>query len=81
MESAGVAGSGHTELFADRPRQTGADLFVPREGGHLVHRTAPLRVLRPTDGAAAVSRKMAFEVASFHAAAVKRKCSRSESGA
>lgn len=79
--SARIGRGRYSELFADRPYQAGAYVFVSREGGHLVHRAAPLRVLRPTDGAAAVSLKMAFEVASFHAAAVKRKCSRSESGA
>lgn len=37
-------------------------------------------MLRAADLAAAVGAEMAFEIAALHAAAVKRRCSRSDSG-
>lgn len=68
---------GNAKLPADRSGKPWTDLLVPWQGRDLLLRPAPLGVLRSTDLAAAMAAQVALQVAALHAAATKRRCSRS----
>jgi hypothetical protein len=74
-----VPGRWYAELPTDRPHEAGSDLLVTRHRRDLILWPAPLGVLRAADLSAVVGEEMAFEVATLHAAAVNRRCSRSAS--
>jgi hypothetical protein len=75
--SARIWGLRYPELLADRACETWADLLVSRECRDLALRSTPLGVLCTADLVGAVFAEVAFEIASLHAAATKRRCSRS----
>ena len=76
----GVRGHWDSKLSTDCPGKSRPDVFVTRDGRHLFTWTSPLRVLRAADFATAVGLQMTLEVATLHAAAVNRRCSRSDPG-